>query len=152
MANYAAHSRLQLDGTTEDANTPLSPLEKSLRKLQISPPRGRPLLQTFPSTSSTRSAGSGSLASPDRFLARHRPTGNDLPESYRTNQAAISLTSGERLLRHADASPDAFRAVHMEHRSMDDHDSPSQHRYSTQRVTGNYHSIFRKYTDQMCRW
>ena len=68
--------------------------------------RRRPSLNAFESTSSTRSTGS--LRSPDRFLPCRRPTLESAVQSFRANKDPHVLSTGEKLLRNKDASPDAF--------------------------------------------
>ncbi|CZR52594.1 related to meiosis-specific APC/C activator protein AMA1 [Phialocephala subalpina] len=76
-------------------------------------PRLRPRANTFrrPSLRTTRSnlstKSTGSVRSPDRFLPS-RPSLDSAIESFRANKDPHSLSSDERLLRHEDASPDAF--------------------------------------------
>lgn len=65
----------------------------------------RPSLRHTRSNLSTKSAGS--VRSPDRFLPSRPPLESAI-ESFRANKDPRTLTSDERLLRHKDASPDAF--------------------------------------------
>ncbi|KAG4430502.1 hypothetical protein IFR05_014007 [Cadophora sp. M221] len=64
--------------------------------------RRRPSLKTFAS-----SASSSSFRCPDRFLPI-RPTLDSAVESFRTSKDPRTLTTDEKLLRHKDASLDAF--------------------------------------------
>ncbi|KAL5323825.1 hypothetical protein ACEPPN_008367 [Leptodophora sp. 'Broadleaf-Isolate-01'] len=64
--------------------------------------RRRPSLKTFASSTS-----SGSFRSPDRFLPI-RSTLDSAVESFRTSKDPRTLTMDEKLLRHKDASQDAF--------------------------------------------
>jgi meiosis-specific APC/C activator protein AMA1 len=70
------------------------------------PVRGRPVLRSHESSSSSRSAGS--ITSPDRFLPSRRPALNASTESFRINKDVNNLTTEEKLLRHSGASHDAF--------------------------------------------
>ncbi|KAK2627596.1 hypothetical protein QTJ16_003562 [Diplocarpon rosae] len=65
--------------------------------------RRRPSLKVF-----TSSTSSGSLRAPDRFLPK-RPTLDSAVESFRASKDPRVLTTDEKLLRHKDASPDAFK-------------------------------------------
>ncbi|KAI9049684.1 hypothetical protein LZ554_005840 [Drepanopeziza brunnea f. sp. 'monogermtubi'] len=64
--------------------------------------RRRPSLKALGNSTS-----SISFRSPDRFLPR-RPTLESAVESFRTSKDTKALTTDEKLLRHKDASPDAF--------------------------------------------
>ncbi len=78
-------------------------------------PRLRPRMNTFrrPSLRAVRSNlsanSAGSIRAPDRFLPI-RPSLDSAVESFRANKDPQTLSSDERLLRHKDASPDAFNA------------------------------------------
>lgn len=68
----------------------------------------RPSLKSFYSGSSAKQS-TGSLRSPDRFLA----SADNLDASvqkFRMNKDAVKLSPAERILRNDDASPDAFSA------------------------------------------
>ncbi|CZT10126.1 related to meiosis-specific APC/C activator protein AMA1 [Rhynchosporium graminicola] len=64
--------------------------------------RRRPSLKAF-----TSSGSSGSLRAPDRFLQRRQGLDSAV-ESFRASRDPRTLTTDEKLLRHKDASPDAF--------------------------------------------
>lgn len=68
--------------------------------------RRRPQLKTCDSDLSQKSGGS--LRSPDRFVPSRRPTIESVIESFRVNKDPYTLSTEERLLRHKDASADAF--------------------------------------------
>ncbi|KAE8450863.1 hypothetical protein EG329_005776 [Mollisiaceae sp. DMI_Dod_QoI] len=67
----------------------------------------RPSLRAIRSNLSANSAGS--IRAPDRFLPI-RSSLDSAVESFRANKDPQTLSSDERLLRHKDASPDAFNA------------------------------------------
>ncbi|TVY83256.1 putative WD repeat-containing protein [Lachnellula suecica] len=69
--------------------------------------RPRPSLNTVDSSSSQKS---GSLKYPDRFVPTRRPTLDSVVESFRVNKDPVTLSPEERLLRHKDATADAFSA------------------------------------------
>ena len=76
-------------------------------------PRLRPRTNTFhrPSLRTVRSnlsiASTGSIRAPDRFLPA-RPSLDSAIQNFRANKDPKTLSSDEKLLRHKDASPDAF--------------------------------------------
>ncbi|KAL2073024.1 hypothetical protein VTL71DRAFT_10348 [Oculimacula yallundae] len=88
------------------------PSDTEKRALSISTlPRVNPRTNTYrrrPSLKAFASSGSaGSLRAPDRFLQRRHGLDSAV-ESFRTSKDPRTLTTDERLLRHKDASPDAF--------------------------------------------
>lgn len=66
----------------------------------------RPSLGTFDSAPPTLKRANSTLC-PDRFVAARRP-GLNSTISYRSNRDPHTLSKDERLLRHKDATPDAF--------------------------------------------
>lgn len=92
----------QYDGPSDTEKRALSISTMPRINSRINKFRRRPSLKAFASSSSA-----GSFRSPDRFLPR-RPTLDSAVESFRTSKDPRTLTTDEKLLRHKDASPDAF--------------------------------------------
>lgn len=98
-----------LDGAfDDDHDRPTTPatLPRVFSRARNSSHHTRPSLGTFDSAPPTLKRANSTLC-PDRFVAARRP-GLDSTDSYRSNRDPRTLSKDERLLRHKDATPDAF--------------------------------------------
>ncbi|KAF4627377.1 hypothetical protein G7Y89_g10780 [Cudoniella acicularis] len=99
--------RSRYDGTADEEQISRPTTPATLPRLRArSNLFRRPSLKSLDTKTSVKPTSS--LRTPDRFLPARRPALDSAIQSFRVNKDPRALTADEKLLRHKDASPDAF--------------------------------------------